>query len=113
MQCSRRWSSRLAEPLQLAMDNGAKRALIPLENKRSFLKVTGAVVETSTRYFLATPRRPRSRHLGSIKLGLALLTSDSTPHEAIVGVLGSLLCMPRPAIGERLIGSIRRECLDT
>ena len=26
----------LAEPLQLAMDSGAKRALIPLENKRSF-----------------------------------------------------------------------------
>jgi ATP-dependent Lon protease len=32
----------LVEPLQLAMDNGAKRALIPLENKRSFLEVTGA-----------------------------------------------------------------------
>ena len=35
----------LAEPLQLAMDNGAKRALIPIENKRSFLEVTGDVVE--------------------------------------------------------------------
>ena len=35
----------LAEPLQLAMDNGAKRALIPLENKRSFMEVTGDVVE--------------------------------------------------------------------
>jgi ATP-dependent Lon protease len=32
------------EPLQLAMDNGAKRALIPLENKRSFLEVAGDVV---------------------------------------------------------------------
>jgi hypothetical protein len=29
----------LAEPLQVAMDNGARRALIPLENKRSFLDV--------------------------------------------------------------------------
>ena len=30
----------LAEPLQVAMDNGAKRALIPIENKRNFLEVT-------------------------------------------------------------------------
>src|SRR6202020_2807080 len=28
----------LAEPLQVAMDNGARRALIPLENKRNFLE---------------------------------------------------------------------------
>ena len=35
----------LVEPLQIAMDNGAKRALIPLENKRSFLEVTGDVME--------------------------------------------------------------------
>ncbi|MHC2462434.1 S16 family serine protease [Bradyrhizobium embrapense] len=35
----------LAEPLQLAMDNGAKRVLIPIENKRGLLEVTGDVVE--------------------------------------------------------------------
>ena len=29
----------LTEPLQVAMDNGAKRALIPIENKRNFLDV--------------------------------------------------------------------------
>ena len=29
----------LVEPLQVAMDNGAKRALIPIENKRQFLEV--------------------------------------------------------------------------
>jgi ATP-dependent Lon protease len=34
----------LVEPLQIAMDNGAKKALIPLENKRSFLEVTGDIV---------------------------------------------------------------------
>ncbi len=28
----------LAEPLQISMENGARRALIPLENKRNFLK---------------------------------------------------------------------------
>ena len=29
----------LTEPLQVAKDNGAKRALIPIENKRNFLDV--------------------------------------------------------------------------
>ena len=28
----------LAEPLQVAMDSGARKALIPLENKRNFLE---------------------------------------------------------------------------
>jgi ATP-dependent Lon protease len=35
----------LAEPLQVAMDNGARKALIPLENKRNFLEVSGEIVE--------------------------------------------------------------------
>jgi ATP-dependent Lon protease len=35
----------LVEPLQVAMDNGAKRALIPIENKRSFLDVSGDILE--------------------------------------------------------------------
>jgi hypothetical protein len=35
----------LAEPLQVAMDNGARKALIPLENKRNFLEVSGDIVE--------------------------------------------------------------------
>jgi len=35
----------LLEPCQLAMENGAKRALIPLENRRQFLDVTGEVAE--------------------------------------------------------------------
>jgi ATP-dependent Lon protease len=35
----------LLEPCQLAMENGAKRALIPLENRRQFLDVTGDVAE--------------------------------------------------------------------
>jgi ATP-dependent Lon protease len=35
----------LVEPLQVAMDNGAKRALIPIENKRNFLDVSGDVLE--------------------------------------------------------------------
>jgi ATP-dependent Lon protease len=35
----------LTEPLQMAMDNGAKRALIPIENKRNFLDVSADIVE--------------------------------------------------------------------
>ena len=35
----------LLEPCQLAMENGAKRALIPIENRRQFLEVSGDVAE--------------------------------------------------------------------
>ena len=35
----------LVEPLQVAMDNGAKKALIPIENKRSFFDVSAEVLE--------------------------------------------------------------------
>ena len=35
----------LVESLHVAKDNGAKRALIPIENKRNFLDVPGDVVE--------------------------------------------------------------------
>jgi ATP-dependent Lon protease len=35
----------LTEPLQVAMDNGGKRALIPIENKRQFLDVNPDVLE--------------------------------------------------------------------
>jgi hypothetical protein len=33
------------EPCQLAMENGAHRALIPIENRRQFLEVSGDVAE--------------------------------------------------------------------
>ncbi len=35
----------LNEPLQVAMDNGAKKVLVPIENKRQFLEVSSDVVE--------------------------------------------------------------------
>jgi ATP-dependent Lon protease len=35
----------LVEPLQVAMDNGARCALIPAENKRSFLDVNTDVID--------------------------------------------------------------------
>jgi len=45
----------LAEPLQVAMDNGARRALIPLENKRNFLEVAGDIVERVDPIFFSDP----------------------------------------------------------
>jgi ATP-dependent Lon protease len=54
----------LAEPLQLAMDNGAKRALIPIENKRSFLEVTGDVVEHVGPIFFGDPKTAAFKALG-------------------------------------------------
>jgi ATP-dependent Lon protease len=35
----------LVEPLQVAMDNGARKVLIPTENRRSFMEVSAEVVE--------------------------------------------------------------------
>ena len=35
----------LTEPLQVAKDNGAKRALIPIENKRNLLDVNADIME--------------------------------------------------------------------
>ena len=54
----------LAEPLQVAKDNGAKRALIPIENKRSFLEVPGDVVEHVDPIFYGDPRTAAMKVLG-------------------------------------------------
>lgn len=35
----------LVEPLQVAMDNGAKKTLIPIENKRNFFDVSADILE--------------------------------------------------------------------
>src|SRR5260370_2258327 len=45
----------LAEALQVAMDNGARRALVPLENKRHFLEVSGDIVERVDPIFFSDP----------------------------------------------------------
>ncbi|MFN9371652.1 MAG: protease Lon-related BREX system protein BrxL [Planctomycetaceae bacterium] len=54
----------LAEPLQVAMDNGARRALIPLENKRNFLEVSGDIVERVDPVFYSDPLTAASKGLG-------------------------------------------------
>lgn len=45
----------LAEPLQIVMENGARRALIPLENKRAYLEVSGDVIEKVDPVFFSDP----------------------------------------------------------
>jgi ATP-dependent Lon protease len=54
----------LAEPLQVGMDNGARRALIPLENKRSFLEVSGDIVERVDPVFFSDPMTAAMKALG-------------------------------------------------
>ena len=55
---------RVVEPLQVGMDNGARRALIPLENKRGFLEVSGDVVERVDPIFFADPMTAAMKALG-------------------------------------------------
>ena len=55
----------LAEPLQVAMDNGAKRALIPIENKRSFLEVSADIVERVDPIFYGEPLAAALKALGA------------------------------------------------
>lgn len=54
----------LNEPLRVAMDNGAKRALIPIENKRSFLDVAADVMEHVDPIFYGDPKTAVMKVLG-------------------------------------------------
>ena len=54
----------LTEPLQVAMDNGGKRALIPIENKRQFLDVNPDVLEHVDPIFFGDMRQAASKVLG-------------------------------------------------
>jgi ATP-dependent Lon protease len=54
----------LTEPLQVSMDNGARRALIPLENKRHFLEVAGDIVERVDPIFFSDPMTAAMKALG-------------------------------------------------
>lgn len=54
----------LSEPLQVAMDNGAKRALIPIENKRQFLEVNPEVLEHVDPIFYGDLRQAAFKALG-------------------------------------------------
>src|SRR5262249_45042483 len=54
----------LVEVLQVAKDNGGKRALIPVENKRHFLEVSGDIVEHVDPVFFSEPRAAAMKALG-------------------------------------------------
>ncbi|MEA4951276.1 Lon protease [bioreactor metagenome] len=45
----------LVEPLQNSMENGARKALVPLENKRNFLEVSGDIIERVDPIFYSDP----------------------------------------------------------
>jgi len=53
----------LVEPLQVAKDNGAKRALIPIENKRLFLEVSADIVEKVDPIFYSDPMTAANKAL--------------------------------------------------
>jgi predicted ATP-dependent Lon-type protease len=54
----------LTEPLQVAMDNGAKRALIPSENKRQLFDVHADVLEQVDPIFFGDLRQAAFKALG-------------------------------------------------
>lgn len=58
--------SSLTEPLRVAMDNGAKRALIPIENKRTFLEVSADIVEKVDPVFYGEPKAAAMKALGMV-----------------------------------------------
>ncbi len=54
----------LTEPLQVAKDNGARRALIPIENKRNFLDVSADIMEHVDPIFFGDPKTAAMKVLG-------------------------------------------------
>ena len=54
----------LTEPLQVAMDNGARRALIPIGNKRQFLEVNADVMERVDPMFYGDVKQAAFKALG-------------------------------------------------
>ncbi|TIR45515.1 MAG: ATP-dependent Lon protease, partial [Mesorhizobium sp.] len=56
----------LTEPLQVAKDNGAKRALIPIENKRNFLDVSADIMEQVDPIFYGDPKTAAMKVLANL-----------------------------------------------
>lgn len=56
----------LSEPLQVALDNGAKRALVPIENKRNYFDVASDIVESVDPIFYKDPITAAMKGLGII-----------------------------------------------
>lgn len=56
----------LTEPLQVANDDGAKRALIPIENKRSFLDISADNIKHVDPIFSDDPKTAAMKLLGLV-----------------------------------------------
>jgi len=56
--------SSLVEPLQIVKDNGGKKALVPIENKRQFLEVDAAIMEHVDPIFYSDPIMAARKGLG-------------------------------------------------
>lgn len=56
----------LSEPLQVALDNGAKKAIIPIENKRHFFEVAAEIVESVDPIFYKNPITAAMKGLGIV-----------------------------------------------
>ena len=69
----------LTEPLQVAKDNGAKRALIPIENKRNFLDVSADIMEQVDPIFYGDPKTAAMKVLGGAS-GMATSAKRSANH---------------------------------
>jgi ATP-dependent Lon protease len=54
----------LTEPLQIGMDNGARRVLVPTENKRSFLEVNADIIEKIAPIFYGDVKTAAFKSLG-------------------------------------------------
>ena len=54
----------LSEPLHIAMENGARRALIPIENKRNFVDISADVIERVDLIFYGDPLAAAVKALG-------------------------------------------------
>ena len=54
----------LTEPLRVIMDNGAKKVLIPLANKRDFFEVPGEIVEKVDPIFYSEPLQAALKAVG-------------------------------------------------
>jgi len=54
----------LVEPLQMTMENGARRALVPLENKRAMLELSGEVLEKVDIIFYSDPTTAINKAMG-------------------------------------------------
>ena len=82
----------LAEPLQVGMDNGARRALIPLENKRNFLEVSGDIDGAGRSDLLLRPDDGGDEGAGDdVTVKLDILRPDFQVSDRGIPVDGQLL----------------------